>query len=325
MNSIQLMEALGNIDDEMIERANQKIAVKPNKIKGHYLLVKAACLILGCMLIYKIPIVNATANNIITGVQKITGHYNEESLDTYKVRVNQSQSLDGLRMTVNEVVLESDRLIVQCNFRHENVDIKDDTVQTNEWPFCFKLKNSNETLLDTKSPDDIITAAYDSDHACQELIFTINLQGINDVSKLLKHNLEMTFYYDNGALKGQGYTFNFTPTKIYQVKSHDLNDTYQVKSYGKFSIKKIVKEALYLDFKLTNNLKSSENDEFDFKLVDEEGNEYLQMRKYDKDILFVRPNNLNQKLFMEVMLIKFDKNGVGTEQMIDKYSIPSIE
>jgi hypothetical protein len=264
-------------------------------------------------------------DTIISGVQKITGHYNEESLDTYKVQVNQSQSLDGLKMTVNEVVLESDRLIVQCNFKHENVNENDDIVQTYEWPFCFKLKSSEEILLDTQNSDDIITAAYDSNHAIQELIFSINLQSIDDVSKLLNHNLEMTFYYNNGTLNGQGYTFQFTPTKIYQEEAWDINDTYHVNSYGSFTINKIVKEALYLDFQLTSNLQSSEKDEFNFKLVDEEGNEYLQMRKYDKDLWFVRPNNLNQKLFMEVMLIKFDENGVGTEQMIDKYPIPFIK
>lgn len=322
MNNMQLFDHLGNIDDELIIQADQNVSIK-YKAKWYQLVAKVACFILGFMLLYQIPAVKAAINDILTQVQQITNNYNKDSLDIYKVKVNQSQSLNGLKMSVHEVILETGKLIIKCDFKHENSEQINDFVLPSEWPLNFKLEKSGNVIFNTNDVEDIMTAAYNTqDDSDNQVIWTIDLSEINSVTDLLGHALEMTFYYNNGLYKGQGYTFSFMPKKVYEENSFDVNKTYYAEPYGSFTVETITDEALYLDFKINSNLQSSGKKSFDFKLVDEEGTEYYQERNYDDgNIWFNRPENLKHKFYIELILYTFDEKGNGTPQLIDKYPV----
>lgn len=322
MSNQQLLEMIGMIDDDLILQADKQISQKYNHGTKWYKIAAAACIIGICALLYQIPAVKAAIEPIIEAVQQLTNNYNDKSLDLYKVNIKQSQSLDGITMTVNDVVVETEKLIVQCNFEYEDAEKKMDLVMPRDWPFCIKLEEAGKEIFHTENADDIMTIAYQKEDGSIEDIFTVDLRKLKDVSVLLDKNIAMTFYYNHGVLKGQGYTFQFTPKNVYEEKTYTVKKTYEVDSYGSFTVEKITQEALYVDFQINNKLQCSENEEIDFKFVDENGKEYYQERKYNNyDYWFARPEDFNQKFYLKVVLIQFNEGGVGTEKEIGKYPI----
>ena len=329
MKNERLLHIMGMVDDQLINRA--EIATNRNKYLSRFKIVKwnykklaiAAALIIICLSVCQLTPVKAMVDEITEWVQQITENYNMDNLETYKIKVNQSRSINGITMNVEEVILEKNALMAKCNFCYDDRNRKNDFVQTSEWPFNVSISQAGKNLAKIENPNDIITAAYNEADGSIKVLFTIDLKRLKNVSDLLGKETVLSFYYNKGVLNGKTYDFKFLPRKIYKEQSYSMSKNHRVDSYGSFTISKVTKEALYLEIDIQSELKCAANEEFDFKLVDKDGTEYYQQRKFDNGkYYFNSPDNLNKAIYLELVLMKFNNRGVRCDEaVLGKYPL----
>lgn len=323
MKSERLLEIIGMADDDMVARSAVRAGSSDSRGRrkyGRFLSPKTAIaasllVVLGISLSRMAP-VKAAVDSIGEWVQQLTSNYNRGGLDSYKIAVNQSQSVDGVRMTVNEVVLEDGGITAKCSFSHDGAR-GDDFVQTREWPFCAKVVQNGKVLAQTENSDNMITGAYQENDGGISVLYTVDLKDAADLSTLVGKETTLSFYYDRGSLVGKSYDFHFVPRKVYRDVSYDWEKTFSVDPYGSFTVETVTQRAFYTEIEIRESLKRHADEEFQFSLEDRSGNEYEQIRRTaGGEHFFVTPGAAGQELYLQLALIRFDENGVECDKTV---------
>lgn len=330
MKSERLLDIIGLVDDELINRAEMDIKQGNNSNKYRFAkwnykkIAIAASLAICCLVaVSQLTPVAAVVDYITEWVQQVTRNYNMGNLNSYRISVNQSKSVNGITMTTDEVILEENLIIAKCSFSYDDKERKDDFVQTSEWPFCVAVSQEGKNLIKIENPDDIVTSAYNEADGSIKVIFAVNLKSRKEVSDLIGKETILSFYYNRGELEGKSFDFKFVPKRIYKEESYSLMKNYNVDSYGCFTVNCVTKEALYLKVDIQSKLVCSANEEFNFRLVDQDGKEYYQQKKTDDGkYYFTRPDSISRKLYLELILIKFNNEGASyNKTVVGKYPL----
>lgn len=61
----------------------------------------------------------------------------------------------------------------------------------------------------------------------------------------------------------------------------------------------------------------SENENFDFSLIDQSGNEYEQIKSTGSgEYYFIAPNDINEKLYLKLTLVSYNQKGVECKRTV---------
>lgn len=142
----ELLELLQNADEQMVYQAGQPWAEKKKRFPVSAWAC-AACIALvifaGTVGIFHEQVV-AAIREFTTRISEII--VNRKDLQPYTEVINQTQTKDGVSMTLDEVVLDSHRILATVEVSSDVPVVIDDRGLSNQWPLLASVKMDGEYL-----------------------------------------------------------------------------------------------------------------------------------------------------------------------------------
>lgn len=143
----ELLELLQNVDDQMIYEAGQPWKAKKKRFYAPAGGACAACIALAVCL----GVFGGFGERAVAAIREFTTRIseiivNEKDLQPYTEVINQTQTKDGISVTLDEVVLDSHRILATVEAVSDTPVVIDKRGVSNQWPSLVSVKMNGEDM-----------------------------------------------------------------------------------------------------------------------------------------------------------------------------------
>ncbi len=211
---------------------------------------------------------------IIEGVY----HNYKTNVSSYKDEINQSVTVDGITMNIYDIVMGKREMVITYNLIDEDGNAVVSDFQGRIVVFHFMVAvnisdNQNRTIKGTVEYHD--KAFVGDDLSPYLTLITFEDSDVNTeewVNCPIEINTKMAWSDSDSNLIIKSFSFNYTPTKIYNEKVMNINKRI-VLDNDTIILSKLTLNGLYMKIEAEYNTDLNKKDNFFLEAVDEFGKE----------------------------------------------------
>lgn len=305
----QLMNAVGAVEEQYIReymdalaktqgpRISQK-AGRPGKLRLTLALAAIMVLLLGTV----------SAAAAIGHFRANSAHEQEAVLKNfselqtaYTLPVGETQECNGVKGTLNSVLLEDHYLVFHYTFDWSGLEeARDGSFHTWFLPWFFYIEENGRVICQSEYTKDLHTqiCSIDSNSDFSDTyLYCIDLNG-TEGQGLVGKELTLRLLYSED---GKGFINTFTPETCFTDREWHIGKTYKFEGH-KITLDSVRESALYVTLFVDCDAIGRAEDEYQFVLSDELGNDYTVYPYEDTNgYWFTKPESVGTQLTLKIV------------------------
>lgn len=335
----QLMDAIGNVDDQYIreymetqsstQNLNRIQATghqHPRKLKFTIILAAAMILLFGTVSLAAVFAIGHFHENSMHEQEAVLKNFNSIE-SSYALPIGGTQECNGVKGTLNSVLLEDHYLVFSYSFDWSGLDeAQNGSFHTWFLPWFFYIESDDTVICKSEYTQDLHTQIYDDDtedEFSETYLYCIDLGDIVGKSLIGREMAVRLLYREDG----EGFINTFTPETCFTDREWHIGKTYQFAGH-KLTLDSVRESALYVTLFVDCDIMGHAEDEYQFILSDEFGNDYT-VYPYEtantNSYWFTKPETVGTQLTLKIICshLTADKYGNITDDSYDVlYEIP---
>ncbi|MCM1543012.1 MAG: hypothetical protein NC121_17370 [Blautia sp.] len=333
----QLMDAIGNVEEQYIReymeaqhgaqgsRISER-AGRPGKLRLTILLAALMIMLLGTVSIAAVFAVGHFHANDLHEQEAILKNF-DSIASAYAIPVGGLQECDGVKGTLNSVLVEDHHLIFSYTFDWSGLEeAQNGFFRTWFLPWFFYIRSGDTVICQSEYTMGLHTQTYPDDpedEFSDTFLYCIDLGNIEGRS-LIGEELTVQLLY---AEDGDGFTYTFTPEACFTDREWRIDKTYEFEGH-RITLDSLRESALYITLFIDCEGIGRAGDEYQFIMSDELGNDYTVFPYEAEDTggyWFTKPETVGSRLTLKIIRSNLvsDSYGVVTDDSYDVlYEIP---
>ncbi|MCM1215362.1 MAG: hypothetical protein NC331_16415 [Lachnospiraceae bacterium] len=333
----QLMDAIGSVEEQYIREymeAQHKAqgstiserAGRPGKLRLTILLAALMIMLLGTVSIATVFEMGHFHANDLREQEVLLKNFDSIAA-TYAFPVGGLQECDGVKGTLNSVLVEDHHLVFSYTFDWSGLEeAQNGSFHTWFLPWFFYIKSGDTVICQSEYTMDLHTQTYPGDpedEFSETFLYCIDLNDTEGQS-LVGEELTVQLLY---AEDGDGFTYTFTPETCFTDREWRIYKTYKFEEH-QITLERLRESALYITLFIDCEDIGHAEDEYQFILSDELGNDYTVF-PYEAEgtegYWFTKPETVGSRLTLKIIRsnLASDSYGAITDDSYDVlYEIP---
>lgn len=321
----QLLNIMGSVDEKYIQEYidAQAKAHKSRRTGMRFSVALAAAmvLLLGTVSLAAVPVIGHFLANLANADRAVMQNFDDIEA-VYAVHIDDTQECNGVIGTLNSAIVEDHRILLRFTFDWSGLEeAGDGSFHTWFLPWFFYITEGDTVLCQSEYMEGLYVVGYDDDNLEETKATYLYCIDLGDVEgrDLVGKELTVRLLYEQD---GEGFTSTFTPTSCFTDRSWNIGKTY---SFGEHSIslERVEESALYVTLFIDCSTIGHNEDDYQFVLSDELGNDYTAYPNRDNDIYgyrFIKPEATGAQLTLKVIRSKIETDPYG-EIIDDSYEV----
>lgn len=328
----QLMDVIGDVEEQYIREymeAQDRAwspgmrgkAGRPGKMRLTIVLAALMIMLLGMVSVAAVSAIGHFHINWTHERETILKNF--DSIESeYALPIGGVQECGGVKGTLNSVLLEDHYLLFSYTFDWSGLeDAQDGSFHTWFLPWFFYISTDDTVICQSEYTMGLHTQIYSDDPEDEfsgTYLYCIDLDGLEGQS-LIGRELTVQLLY---AEDGDGFTNTFTPQSCFTDREWEINKTYEFQGH-RITLDSLRESALYITLFIDCDNIGHAEDEYQFILSDELGNDYpvFPYEAGDTDSYwFTKPETVGTRLTLRIILSNLNSDPYG-EITDDSYNV----
>lgn len=309
----QLMNAIGTVDEQYIReymdaqagiqglRISQK-AGRPGKLRLTLVLAAIMVMLLGTVSAAAVSAIGHFLTNRAHEEEAILKNFGELKT-AYALPIGETQECDGVKGTLNSILLEDHCLVFNYTFDWSGLEeARDGSFHTWFLPWFFYIEENGTVICQSEYTKDLHTQIYSIESNgdfSDTYLYCIDLSD-TEGQGLVGKELTLRLLYSED---GEGFINTFTPETCFTDREWHIDKTYEFEGH-KITLDSIRESALYVTLFVDCDAIGHSEDEYQFVLSDELGNDYNVFPYEDEDTngyWFTKPESVGTQLTLKIV------------------------